>query len=91
MTSSLLRCNGLTRRVVVIGCAGVAGFHLRVAGRGIPISRVEIDGAAIREAPDTAVTLWLEDHTAPSTDAIRQNKWPTQQGTPSGFADRSLG
>jgi hypothetical protein len=29
--------------------------------RGIPSSRVEVDGAAIREAADAAVTLWWED------------------------------
>jgi hypothetical protein len=30
-------------------------------GRGIPGSRVEVDGAAIRQAADAAVTLWLDD------------------------------
>jgi hypothetical protein len=30
-------------------------------GRGIPTSRVEVDGAAIREAANDAVTLWLDD------------------------------
>jgi hypothetical protein len=29
--------------------------------RGIPSSRLEVDGAAIRQAADAAVTLWRED------------------------------
>jgi hypothetical protein len=29
--------------------------------RGIPPSRVEVDGAAIRNAADTAVALWADD------------------------------
>jgi hypothetical protein len=29
--------------------------------RGIPPSRVEVDGGAIRNAADTAVTLWADD------------------------------
>ena len=29
--------------------------------RGIPPSRVEVDGAAIRNVADTAVTLWADD------------------------------
>jgi hypothetical protein len=28
---------------------------------GIPTSRIEVDGAAIRTAADTAVTLWPDD------------------------------
>jgi hypothetical protein len=30
-------------------------------GRGIPTSRIEVDGAAIRAAADAAVTLWPDD------------------------------
>lgn len=30
-------------------------------GRGIPPSRIEVDGAAIRAAADAAVTLWPDD------------------------------
>jgi hypothetical protein len=41
--------------------AGAAGLHLRLPRRGIPSSRVEVDAAAIRDAADSAVTLWWED------------------------------
>jgi len=38
-----------------------AGLHLRAAGRGIPTSRIEVDGGAVRAAADAAVTLWPND------------------------------
>jgi hypothetical protein len=41
--------------------AGPLAFICAWPGRGIATSRVEVDGAAIREAADTAVTLWPND------------------------------
>jgi hypothetical protein len=41
--------------------AGTAGLHLVWPGRGIPTSRIEVDGGAVRAAADTAVTLWPND------------------------------
>jgi hypothetical protein len=40
---------------------GPLAFVCAWPGRGIPASRVEVDGAAIRNAADTAVTLWADD------------------------------
>jgi hypothetical protein len=40
---------------------GPLAFSCAWPGRGIPSSRMEIEGAAIRAAADTAVTLWLDD------------------------------
>jgi hypothetical protein len=40
---------------------GPLAFICAGPGRGIPTSRVEVDGVAIREAANAAVTLWLDD------------------------------
>ena len=40
---------------------GPLAFICTWPGRGIPLSRVEVDGAAIRRAADAAVTLWSDD------------------------------
>jgi hypothetical protein len=40
---------------------GPLAFICAWPGRGIGASRVEVDGAAIREAADAAVTLWPDD------------------------------
>jgi hypothetical protein len=40
---------------------GPLAFICSWPGRGIPTSRVKVDGAAIREAADAAVTLWSND------------------------------
>jgi hypothetical protein len=42
----------------VVGLTDVRRYP---TGRGIPTSRIEVDGAAIRTAADTAVTLWPDD------------------------------
>ena len=40
---------------------GPLAFICAWPGRGIPTSRIEVDGAAIRAAADTAMTLWPND------------------------------
>jgi hypothetical protein len=40
---------------------GPLAFICTWPGRGIPTSRMEVDGGAIRAAADTAVTLWPAD------------------------------
>lgn len=40
---------------------GPLAFICAWPGRGIPTSRIEVDGGAIRAAADTAVTLWPDD------------------------------
>lgn len=40
---------------------GPLAFSCGWPGRGIPSSRAEVDGAAVREAADAAMTLWLDD------------------------------
>jgi hypothetical protein len=41
--------------------SGPLAFTCTWPARGIPASRVEVDGAAIRRAADVAVTLWPDD------------------------------
>jgi hypothetical protein len=40
---------------------GPLAFICAWPGRGIPTSRMEVDGGAIRAAADTAMTLWPDD------------------------------
>ena len=40
---------------------GPLAFICAWPGRGVPTSRMEVDGGAIRAATDTAVTLWPDD------------------------------
>jgi hypothetical protein len=40
---------------------GPLAFICAWPGRGIPTSRVEVDGGAIREAANAAITLWSND------------------------------
>jgi hypothetical protein len=62
--------------------AGAAGFVCEWPGRGIPASRLEVNGAAIREAANAAVTLWHHDpYCAPTTPyVIRQTERPMIDG-----------
>jgi hypothetical protein len=48
-------------RVRPLPLLGPLAFICAWPGRGITSSRLEVDGAAIREAADAAVTLWLDD------------------------------
>jgi hypothetical protein len=54
-------CLALEYRVRPLPPPGPLTFVCEWPGRGIPGSRVEADGAAIRRAADAAVTLWLDD------------------------------
>ena len=53
---------------------GPLAFVCAWPGRGIPTSRVEVDGAAIREAANAAITLWSNDPDCSTTDALRQSE-----------------
>jgi hypothetical protein len=48
-------------RIYISLVKGEPTFPCEWPGRGIPGSRVEVDGAAIRQAADAAVTLWPDD------------------------------
>jgi hypothetical protein len=54
-------CLAVEHRVRPLPPPGPLAFVCEWPGRGIPSSRVEVDGAAIRQAADVAVTLWLDD------------------------------
>jgi hypothetical protein len=51
----------LEYRVRPLPPPGPLTFVCEWPGRGIPGSRVEVDGAAIRQAADAGVTLWPDD------------------------------
>jgi hypothetical protein len=67
---------------------GPLAFICAWPGRGIPTSRVEVDGAAIREAANAAITLCPTIRTAPTTDALRQSEGSIEKGTGTEFGDR---
>lgn len=48
-------------RVRPLPLPGPLAFVCEWPGRGIPASRMEVDGGAIRAAADAAVTLWPDD------------------------------
>jgi hypothetical protein len=54
-------CLALEYRVRPLPPPGPLALVCAWPGRGIPNSRVEVNGAAIRQAADAAVTLWPDD------------------------------
>jgi hypothetical protein len=70
-------CLAMQYRVRPLPSPGPLAFTCTWPARGIPASRVEVDGAAIRRAADVAVTLWPDDpYCSPRLTPSTRREWP---------------